>query len=127
MLRERHGFILGIPLTATDPGAAPLVVWEGSHEVLRAALVEAFEGRPPADWPDLDVTEIYQATRRRIFETCPRVAIHARPGEAYLVHRLALHGVAPWAEGANGPPEGRMIAYFRPDAGMDAEAWLTAP
>jgi len=42
------------------------------------------------------------------------------------VHRLALHGIAPWAEGATAGPDGRMIAYFRPEAGGPA-GWLGAP
>ncbi|PWE34001.1 hypothetical protein DDZ14_02230 [Maritimibacter sp. 55A14] len=126
-LREHHGFILGLPLCETGPGAAPLVVWEGSHEIIRTAFSDAFEGIAPQDWGGVDVTDIYQQTRRRIFETCPRIALHARPGEAYLVHRLALHGVAPWQPGAAAPPEGRMIAYFRLDAGRGPRAWLTDP
>jgi hypothetical protein len=31
------------------------------------------------------------------------------------VDRFALHGVAPWRSGDTAPPEGRMIAYFRPE------------
>ena len=45
---------------------------------------------------DEDVTAVYQQTRRRVFESCNRVKIIARPGEAFIVHRLALHGMAPW-------------------------------
>ncbi|MEM8755747.1 MAG: hypothetical protein AAGF90_22550, partial [Pseudomonadota bacterium] len=97
MLKERHGFILGLPLNEAPAGAAPLVVWEGSHEVMRAALREAFGDAPPETWPEIDVTDAYQAARRRCFETLRRVEVPARPGEAYLIHRLALHGVAPWA------------------------------
>ena len=124
-LREHHGFLLGLPLTASSEGAAPLVVWEGSHEIMRAALREAFGSVPPGQWGEIDVTAAYQAARRRIFETCPRVVVAAKPGEAYLVHRLALHGVAPWAEEAGAPPDGRMIAYFRPETGT-ARDWLEA-
>lgn len=52
----------------------------------------------------------------------------APPGAAILVHRMALRGVASWAEGAIAPPEGRMIAYFRPEFPDTARAdWLTAP
>lgn len=126
-LDERHGFILGLPLTETDPGAAPLVVWEGSHEILRAALTEALEGQDPSDWGDIDLTAPYQAARARIFETCRRVPLHARPGEAYLLHRLILHGVAPWEEGAQAPEEGRMIVYFRPHMPGGTADWLAAP
>jgi len=48
------------------------------------------------------------------------------PGEAYLVHRFALHGVAPWDEDAKAGPDGRMIAYFRPEL-PDRGLWLNAP
>jgi hypothetical protein len=34
--------------------------------------------------------------------------------------------VAPWGEGATAPPEGRMIAYFRPEFLRIAD-WLSAP
>jgi hypothetical protein len=123
---EQHAFILGIPLTETDPKAAPLVVWEGSHEVMRRALSKALAGVSPQDWDEVDVTEAYHAARRECFETLERVEIFARPGEAYLLHRLALHGVAPWRGDEIRP---RAIAYFRPTvAEPDApDWWLTAP
>lgn len=125
-LREHHAFILGIPLVATDSGASPLVVWEGSHEIFRRLFRERFRDIPPKDWQAMDCTEIYQSTRREIFESCRRVKVAAQPGEAYLVHRLALHGVAPWAERASAGADGRMIAYFRPEIGSP-ERWLSAP
>lgn len=119
-LREPHAWILGLPLTLSDPGAAPLVVWEGSHLVMAEAFATAFRGYPPERWGDLDVTEIYQAARRRVFDTCRRTRVHARPGEAFVVHKLALHGVAPWTAPA---APGRMIAYFRPEV-SDQKLWL---
>ena len=124
-LREVHGFILGIPLTETPEDASPVVVWQGSHKRLRAALLQRFEGIAPEDWAEEDVAEIYVDTRREIFQTCPRVVLHARPGEAYIIHRLALHGVAPWGAGAGWAP--RIIAYFRPDPfpGHAPDWWLT--
>lgn len=124
-LREYHGFLLGIPMAPVGPGASPFVVWEGSHELMRAAFTEVFQGLPPDAWGDVDVTADYQAARRRAFEACRRVEISAQPGEAYLVHRLALHGVAPWAPGASAGPDGRMICYFRPEVG-GPEDWLHA-
>jgi len=127
MLKERHAYILGLPLTETGPGASPMVVWEGSHHIMRDMFTKALAQRPEADWADIDLTEIYQATRRQVFETCTRVEIVASPGEAYLVHRFALHGVAPWAEGASAPPEGRMIAYFRPELFSGNRDWLELP
>jgi len=125
-LREYHGFVLGFPMVDFSEGASPFVVWEGSHEVVRETFRSFFGEQPSEDWPNIDVTETYHAVRRRIFETCPRVPVVAKKGEAYLVHRLALHGVAPWAEGAWATADGRMIAYFRPDVGGPTD-WLFAP
>ena len=122
-LKEPHQFILGIPMVKADAGAAPFVIWEGSHEIIRDAFTTAFAGHPPASWPDIDITETYIAARKRCFEDCRRLEIHGQPGEAYLVHRLALHGVAPWKKGAAAGPDGRMICYFRP-AMQDLPAWL---
>ncbi|WP_127111647.1 hypothetical protein [Shimia sediminis] len=123
MVKEPHAYILGLPLNDTAPEAAPLVIWEGSHEIIRRALQRAFAPHPPDTWDCVDVTGIYQAARREVFDTCKRVTLHARPGEAYLLHRLSLHGVAPWA----GPDQGdRRIAYFRPDMGS-VQKWLEMP
>ena len=126
-LLERHAYILGLPLTQTGAGASPLCVWEGSHEVMRRAFKTALDGVDPAEWGKVDLTDIYKATRREVFETCPRRLVSAGPGEAYLIHRLALHGVAPWQDGADAPEEGRMIAYFRPEWPGLGDEWLTAP
>ncbi|MEL6690744.1 MAG: hypothetical protein AAFP28_10540 [Pseudomonadota bacterium] len=124
MMQEPHSFVLGIPLTACSHLASPMVIWEGSHEIIRAAFQEALVGIDPAKWSTTDLTGIYQAARRRCFDECERVPVHAVPGQGYFVHRLALHGVARWEEGGEAPPEGRMIAYFRPAfAGQD---WLNA-
>lgn len=125
-LKEPHAFILGIPMVETGAGASPLTVYEGSHELAREAFAARFAGIPPERWSDEDVTEAYHAVRRRIFETCPRVEVYARPGEAYLIHRLALHGVARWQEGATAGPDGRMIVYFRPLLANMA-AWIGEP
>jgi hypothetical protein len=124
MVKEPHAWILGLPLNVSD--ASPLVVWQGSHLILQEALREAFAPYPPATWGDVDVTQAYTAARRRIFETCPRIALPVRPGEATLLHRLTLHGVAPWAAGATAPPEGRIIAYFRPLM-SSVQDWLLRP
>ncbi|HEU4619880.1 MAG TPA: hypothetical protein VFV10_17710 [Gammaproteobacteria bacterium] len=123
---DRHGFILGVPLSKAPADAAPLVVWEGSHEVMRRALRVRLENVPPERWADEDVTEVYQAARRECFETCRRVAVHAEPGEAYLIHRLALHGIAPWTAPRAGE---RTIVYFRPNPFPDAPPgwWLERP
>ena len=127
VLCEHHAYILGLPLTTCAAGASPLVVWERSHEVMRRAFERALGPRPEPDWADTDITDIYKAARRQAFETCRRVPLPARPGEACLLHRFCLHGIAPWADGATAPPIGRMIAYFRPEFPPGRRDWLTAP
>ena len=123
-LGETHGFILGLPLVETPADAAPFVIWEGSHEVMRRAFRARLGALAPRDWPRENITEAYHAARTEAFETCPRREITAPPGGAYLVHRLALHGVAPWRADATAPP--RIIAYFRPDPfpGAAPDWWL---
>ena len=125
-LREYHSFILGIPLVDVEAGTSPFVVWEGSHEIMRKALRTFFAGTPPDKWSELDVTDIYHETRRLIFKDCNRVEITCGPGESYLVHRLALHGVAPWKAKGGVAPNGRTVAYFRPEL-SGPEKWLNAP
>ncbi len=127
MLKERHAYILGLPLTQASAEASPLVVWEGSHEIMRAAFARALRDMPPQSWSEVDLTEIYTHTRAQVFENCRRVELPAKPGEATLLHRLAVHGVAPWGAAATAPPEGRMIAYFRPELPDHDDGWLTLP
>jgi hypothetical protein len=109
-LREPHAFIAGFPLNAVT--ASPLVVWKGSHKIMRAAFAAAYAGHPAESWGDIDVTEAYQAARRDVFARCERVEVTAAPGQVILLDRHVLHGVAPWADDAKG--QMRMIAYFRP-------------
>lgn len=125
-LRECHAFVLGIPLVDASPDASPLVVWEASHEVMRTHFRTRLASTPADGWNAVDITGAYHAARRAAFATCKRIEIAARPGEAYLIHRLALHGVAPWATSASAGPDGRMIAYFRPEF-RDGQDWLAAP
>lgn len=117
--REFHAFILGLPLNPCP--AAPTVVWTGSHRIVARALKAAIGD---ADPKGVDVTKAYHAARREVFETCPRVEISARPGEAFLIHRHALHGTAPWTGEA--ARDGRMIAFFRPEFSSIAD-WLLSP
>lgn len=117
-LREPHGFILGMALN--EATASPLVVWEGSHLIMQAAFIKAFEGVAARSYGDLDVTDIYQEARREVFERCSRLEIPTVVGEAVFLHRHLIHGVARW-EG-HAPEEGRMIAYFRPL--IDPAAWI---
>ncbi|SFU16673.1 phytanoyl-CoA dioxygenase family protein [Sedimentitalea nanhaiensis] len=122
---EPHAFVLGLPLNDASDDAAPLVVWEGSHTVMRTAFARAMAAHDPAIWGQVDVTEAYTGARRHVFETCPRVALPARPGQAILLHRHLLHGVASWASGATAGPDGRMIAYFRPQLSGGVQSWVT--
>ena len=130
-LGEAHAFILGVPLALVAPCEAPFVVYEGSHAIMRRAFARRLDGIDPARWPGEDLTEVYTAARREAFDSCRRVEVHVRPGEAYMVHRLALHGVAPWREpkGGSAPGSKRMIAYFRPDTFPDDPPawWLERP
>lgn len=123
-LREPHAFILGIALTVADADASPLVVWEGSETLILAAFAAAFSDTPPNRWGDIDLTDIYAEARREVFRTCRRVPVPLARGEAVLLHRAALHGIAPWGEGARADPAGRAIAYLRPPAAPDW--WLRA-
>ena len=118
-LREPHAFIVGLPLN--DVQSSPLVVWPGSHLIMREAFAHLLEGFEPEDWGDVDVTQGYQAARKKVFEVCDRVELPMRPGEVVLLDRHLIHGVAPWA----GPDvaEGRQIAYFRPMVRSVAD-WL---
>lgn len=119
-LVEPHGYILGLPLNAACPNASPLVAWAGSHKIMARAFQSAFQGHDPESWAQVDVTEIYAAARRDVFETCQRVELPADPGQAILLHRLTLHGVAPWADDKGHTQ--RMIAYFRPEL-ADMSHW----
>ncbi len=122
-VREPHAFILGIALTDGTADNAPLVVWENSHHIMARAFQTAFADVPVAQRGDLDITEIYQSARREVFETCQRVVLPLQSGEAVLVHRLALHGVAPWTGDAPKSEDGRMIAYFRPELADGLARW----
>ena len=122
MPKEAHAFILGLPLTTAEDGASPLVVWEDSHHLVVEAFREALGPLPVEHWSETDVTEIYNSVRRRAFETCNPREIPAAVGEAILLNRFTIHGIAPWKDGANAPLEGRIIAYFRP--GTSFKDWL---
>ena len=125
-LREHHGFILGIPMVEFDAGASPFVVWEGAHEIMRDAFALRFADLPVEQWGEQDITEVYHAAREQVFAACKRVEIHARPGEAFLAHRLVLHGMAPWRDNAVAGADGRMICYLRPHTFGPYE-WLNNP
>ena len=122
-LREFHAFILGIPLAAVEPGSSPFVVWEGSQHIMREMFKAELSNVDPDEWQQVDLTDAYHHARRRAFDTCRRVELTTRPGETYLVHRMALHGMAPWTASGGMP---RTIIYFRPEL-PDPRAWLANP
>lgn len=123
-LSETHGFLIGIPLGEADVEQGAFVVWRGSHEIMRRAFRKAFAGTPPERWREVDLTEAYTAARSECFETCEAVEIAPGLGCAYVMHPLALHGIAP-RRAEQGSP--RAVAYFRPDTfGGDPAKWLAA-
>ncbi|MDA5555527.1 hypothetical protein [Shimia sp. MMG029] len=128
-IAEPHAWILGLPLTQNTAEQAPLVIWEGSHNILQSALIEALSDVPEAAWAQTDIRVAYQAARKQVFETCKRVTVCANPGEAILMHRLCLHGVAAWSGESQKQLEDecRAIAYFRPILPEGAAPWLIDP
>ncbi len=125
-LGEYHAFILGIPMVPFPAQASPFVVWEGSHRIAQKFFQNLLEDRDPATWQDLDLTEPYRKLRQSIFRQCSRKEIHAIPGQCYLVHRMALHGMAPWQTDTPTSSDGRMICYFRPEVPNHLD-WLMEP
>jgi hypothetical protein len=123
-LHEPHQYVLGIPLGRSNDEASPLVIWEGSHRIIRAAFKSVLDSLPVAQWGAVDLTDIYHQARKDCFEQCSRKSILAQPGESYVLHRLALHGIAPWGARAQAPPEGRIVAYFRPQTQGSLDDWL---
>lgn len=125
-LLEHHAFILGIPVVPFPENAAPFVVWRGSHNEARKVFEKELGHHPAALWHEIDLTDIYHALRRRIFERCERVELHVEPGQCFLAHRLSLHGMAPWSDAAAATEDGRMMCYFRP-ALHNVQDWLSRP
>ena len=109
-LREPHAFILGIPLTPAT--VSPLVVWPGSHRIIGAALAQAVAARSDLDLGDVDLTDAYAAARRKCLSDCPRRPVPLAPGQAVLLHRHLLHGMATWDDDL--AQDRRIVAYFRP-------------
>ncbi len=122
-LEEPHAFILGIPMVETSEGASPVVVYEGSHELVRAAFAGRFGDLDPERWPDEDVTDAYHAVRNASSRPARASSCTPTPAKPTIIHRLALHGVARWANDATAGPDGRMIVYFRPVL-AEMRAWL---
>lgn len=120
--REYHAYILALPLT--DVAQAPTVVWRGSHRIMQDVLRGALVGRAAGE---VDITDVYAAARKHVFETCEKVPLDIRPGQSALLHPFVLHGTDPWGEGRDPSGQGRMIAFFRPEAAGGAAEWLATP
>ena len=121
-LQEPHAFILGLPLNPV--AAAPLMVWPGSQVIMGDAFRRALSGLDPKD---VDLTEVYQTARRAVFAAIEPLAVRMKPGQAVLLHRHLLHGVAPWGDKTVPTENGRMIAYFRPEYPFGSNAWHQTP
>lgn len=122
MVREPHAFIVGMPLNPAPETAAPLTIWDQSHTVMGNALRAALKSAQ--DPANTDVTATYQAARRTVFDTCDKRPLHAKPGQAILLHRHLLHGISAWADSTEKGPENRQIVYFRPECPGGVAQWL---
>jgi hypothetical protein len=129
MIREPHDWILGIPLNLTSADASPLVVWEGSHEIMREALTEVLSPHPPEIWGSIDVTAAYKAARQTVSDLpSDRVGGPARRGHADPPPLPSWRGpLGPCCQSTAGGPDDRLSAPATPiGAGMVVET-LTAP
>ncbi len=118
--REYHAYILAIGMNDSDAAASPFVVWDGSHQVIQQALSRELSGFPADNAANRPITDCYQEARKRIFETCQRVQVPLKQGEALVAHRLLLHGTATWQSNQSFP---RMLCFFRPQT-MGLSQWL---
>ena len=121
-LGEHHAFILGIPLAQYSEHAAPMVVWDGSHRMISAVMQRRLKDVAPEYWGQVDLTDDYVAARRACLNSCKRMPLVVPKGSAYLLHRWALHGVAPWTAGQGE----RAIVYFRPHVTHCGQRFLGA-
>ncbi|MDC0948600.1 hypothetical protein OAS86_04570 [Gammaproteobacteria bacterium] len=124
-LLELHDIILGLPLDDAAVERSPTVVWRGSHHMMRDAFRRALAELNPERWSQYDLETIYRETRSRVFEGCERVPIIAEKGCAWLIHPLALHGIAAWQGMVRDAPA-RTVVYFRPNLcpERDFARWL---
>ena len=136
-LKDPHAFIFGIPITYCDYKTAPVVVWEGSHLIMREAFKRTYNASDSKNWDKIDVTNVYQKARSRVFETCQMKRLYVNLGESYLIDRLAVHGIAPWeprepkkngvsTKDIKNQPEiknGRAVIYFRPSFDITSD-WI---
>ena len=125
-LKEPHAFVLGLPVLNNFIHSAPLVVWEGSHLIIRSMFNSIFREVEDTELENIDVTDFYKDARRQIFSSCTPRRIFSTDFQPYILDRHLLHGVAPWISSKKSqtntdwksvkldPLDGRIIIYFRP-------------
>ncbi len=121
-LREYHGYILGIGLNDVDEDSAPVVIYEKSHLYIKEWLSSHFKNTNEP-WDNIDLTESYKTIRHEILQSCKRICLPLKKGEALLLHRFSIHGTSPWLSSATIP---RKLAFFRPIT-TNRKKWLQAP
>ena len=124
--KEFHAFILGFPLHNNCLDCAPLVLWEGSHKIFRNFFKEIYEGISFNKISNIDITELYNESRKKVFKNCEVKKITPQFKQPYLLDRHVLHGIDEWREKKNvkcspknhrllnSLSDGRIIVYFRP-------------
>ena len=124
--KELHAFILGFPLHNNCLDCAPLVLWEGSHKIFRNFFKEIYEGISFNKISNIDITELYNECRKKVFKNCEVKKITPQFKQPYLLDRHVLHGIDEWREKKNvkcspknhrllnSLSDGRIIVYFRP-------------
>jgi hypothetical protein len=55
------------PWVLAMPQASPLVIWEGSHRIIRAAFKSVLDHLPVEQWGSVDLTEVYHQAPQRLF------------------------------------------------------------
>ena len=90
---------------------------------LQGLRIIEFDGLGPVTFAAMMLADLGAEVLRLTRSESAAPAVFDQVGGAVLLHRLLIHGVAPWAEGAVAPPEGRMVAYFRPVL-PSVEDWL---
>ena len=121
--REYQTFIRRIPLVDYSEFLAPVVFWEGSHNIMHYYLSKQLILLKDGLSKNEDISGIYNEARREIFTKCKPKSVTALVGGSYLIHRLALHGVMPWRGNQKLGDGERMIPYFCSQLN-EAKFWL---
>ena len=124
--KEYHAFILGLPIMNNFKNNASLVVWEGSHKIFRNFFRNIYEGVSSNKISHIDITELYNECRNKVFTKCNVKKIVPNFKQPYLLDRHLLHGIDQWKDqnfgsyvikhknSVNNLSNGRIVVYFRP-------------